>query len=69
MTAGRVRAYYNVPAKKGGRVLFEGRPGVIVGFRDQYLRVRLDGETGVGTYHPLWHIDYLTDTSDDGETT
>jgi hypothetical protein len=59
VSADYVREYYKVPAKRGGRVLYEGRPGTIVGFSRQYLRIRLDGETRIGSYHPTWHIDYV----------
>lgn len=56
-----VRRYYNVPAKRGMRVEFEGRPGVITGFRDQYLLVRLDQQvlSYASKCHPTWHMDYL----------
>lgn len=58
MTAAYVRSYYGVPAKRRMRIKFDGRPGEIVGFRDQYLRVRLDGERRLVTLHPTWRIDY-----------
>lgn len=58
MSAAYVREYYKVPAKRGMRIKFEGKPGVIVGFRDQYLRVRLDGEKHPVTCHPTWEIEY-----------
>lgn len=61
MSAQYVRDYYRVPAARGGRIRFDGAPGVIVGFRDQYLRVRLDGEPGIDTLHPTWRVEYLTE--------
>jgi len=59
MTAAYVRNYYRVPAKRGGKITFEGKPGTIVGFRDQYLRARLDGEKEILTLHPTWEVEYL----------
>ena len=54
-----IRNYYKVPAKKGGRVLYEGKPGTIVGARNAYLLIRLDGEKEAGSYHPTYNITYL----------
>ena len=58
MTAAYVRRYYGVPAKRGMRVVADGKPGLIVGFSDQYIRVRLDGERVVRNWHPAWHMEY-----------
>ena len=54
-----VRERYKVPARVGALVLYKGRPGVIVGARGCYIRVRLDGETYVGNYHPTWEMVYV----------
>ena len=54
-----IRRYYRVPAKRGGRVLYDGKPGTIVWTDGPYLRIRLDGVRGVASYHPLWRIEYL----------
>lgn len=54
-----IRTHYAVPAKRGGRVEYEGKPGVITGTRDAHLRIRLDGEKHSLPYHPTWHIKYL----------
>lgn len=51
-----VRERYKVPAEVGRRILYKGKPGVIVGVRGPYIRVRLDGETYVGNYHPTWEM-------------
>ena len=65
MSATYVREHYRVPAKRGGRIRYRGSPGIpategtIVGFRGQYLRVRLDGHKRVLSFHPTWMIDYL----------
>lgn len=59
-SADYVRRYYQVPAKRGGRIKFRGRDGTIVGFRDAGLRVRLDDDPKrVIPCHPTWRIDYL----------
>ena len=53
-----IRDHYGVPAKRGGIVWAKGKRGVIVGSQGSYLRVRLDGDTHIGTWHPTWRIDY-----------
>lgn len=56
-----IRETYKVPAKIGVRVTDAyNREGVIVGPREDghYLRVRLDGETRIRSYHPTWKIKY-----------
>lgn len=58
-SADYIRTYYNVPAKRGGRVTFDGQPGRITGFTDQYLRVRLDGTKRSVLVHPTWRMHYL----------
>lgn len=62
MSAEYVRRCYRVPAKRGMRVVADGKPGTIVSFPGQYIGVRLDGETRVGRWHPTWHIDYLDES-------
>lgn len=59
-----IRRAYNVPAKRGALVTFQGKPGVITGSRGAYLRIRLDGEKRAGIYHPTWEIEYI---ASDGE--
>lgn len=54
-----IRRAYNIPAKRGGRITFQGKPGVIVGSRGPYLRIRLNGEQEARNYHPTWEIEYL----------
>lgn len=61
-----IRDYYKVPAKIGGLVLYNGRPGVIVAGYKQYLRIRLDGEKRSGIYHPTYLIEYLPAQQKDG---
>ncbi len=59
MTAEYVRWFYGVPAKRGSRILFEGKPGTIVAFDQQYLKVRMDGEKKPIRLHPTWEVEYL----------
>jgi hypothetical protein len=56
-----IRKYYNVPAKRGGRVDYQGRLGIITGSVNGYLRIRLDGEKHSRRYHPTWKIKYLSE--------
>lgn len=57
----RIRLGYQVPAKRGGIIKFEGKRGVIVGSRNQYLRVLLDGEKKSKLLHPTWFVTYESD--------
>jgi hypothetical protein len=65
----RIREYYNVPAWQGGRIVYRGRQvpqqGTITGFSQEnmHLRIRLDGEREIRSYHPTWMIDYLHSAS------
>lgn len=59
-----IRKTYNVPAKRGGRILYTGdkgekRYGTIVGAIGQYLSIRLDGEKVPQYYHPTWELTYV----------
>lgn len=54
-----VRKRYGVPAKRGRRVVANGKPGVITRSAGHYIRVRLDGEKRSGYWHPTWHMLYL----------
>jgi hypothetical protein len=65
MSAGtRIREYYGVPAWRGTRITYRGgqvpQEGTIVGFSQEnaHLRIRLDGEREIRSYHPTWMIDY-----------
>ncbi|MFC0431079.1 hypothetical protein [Kutzneria buriramensis] len=59
MSADYVRRYYGVPARRGGRVEFDGRPGVITSCPGAYVRVRLDGQHRSVPAHPAWRMRYL----------
>jgi hypothetical protein len=55
-----IRKCYGVPAKRGGHVIYSGsRYGVIVGSKGKYLRIRLDGETRIKSYHPTYLLTYI----------
>lgn len=58
MSMAYVRDRYGVPAKRGARVIADGKPGTIVAARHGHLRIRLDGERRTGSWHPLWRMDY-----------
>jgi len=62
MSMAYIRKTYNVPAKRGNSVRYEGMlVGVIVGSQGEYLRVRF-GELGTLTLHPTWRVEYLPAT-------
>lgn len=66
MSIAQIRESRNVPAKVGGRVIYMGsasgmpREGVIVGGKNGYLQIRLDGDKHAHNYHPTWKLEYLT---------
>ena len=69
MSMAYIRDYYGVPAKRGGRVVFNDKPGVIVGSRSQYLRIRLDSDPSTQrprTVHPTWRMEYPAAPGDEG---
>lgn len=50
---------YKVPARVGAPVLFEGKPGRVVGASGPHVLIRLDGERLAIPYHPRWHLIWL----------
>jgi len=42
MTMAYIRDFYDVPAKRGGKVFYKGKPGVITRSKNAYLWVRMD---------------------------
>ena len=58
-----IRKHYDVPAKRGGRVVYSGGaqpvPGKITGTDGAHIRIRLDGSSFSQNYHPTWKIEYL----------
>lgn len=63
MSMDYIRQHYGVPAKRGGRVKFDGQWATIVASDQQYLKVRLDGETRAIRIHPTWHVEYTDGAS------
>jgi hypothetical protein len=69
MSLAYIAQYYNVPARRGQRVEHTNsanvaRQGVIVSAKDQYLRIRFDGDKKrfPGVFHPTDNMRYLTTT-------
>lgn len=62
-SADYIAKQYGVPVTIGGRVRYTGgaepREGEIVSIEGARLRIKLDGDTHVGLYHPTWEIEYL----------
>lgn len=54
-----VRESYGVPAYRGSRVKFDGKPAVIVAARGGYLHLRVKGLNRIAICHPTWHMEYL----------
>lgn len=59
MSLDYIRSYYGVPAKRNGKIVFDGAPCVIVGTQNQYLRVRRVNNGKVITIHPTWRVEYV----------
>ncbi|MGV9386502.1 hypothetical protein ACWDRB_62625 [Nonomuraea sp. NPDC003707] len=57
-----VRRRYQLPtAKRRARIVVDGQPGTILGFRGAYLLVRFDSDpTGRVLCHPTAHVTYPT---------
>lgn len=56
-----VKEYYGVPAEKGRRITFYGKPGIIVADRGNYIGVTFDDqEPGeISNVHPTDNVEYL----------
>lgn len=61
-----IRRFYGVPAKRGGKIRFNGDLGVIVGARQDamHLLVRMKegslvGHLGALPLHPTWRVEYV----------
>lgn len=61
----RIKKQYNVPAKRGGRILFQDGSdvveGVITNSDGQYLMVQFDAYKKPLRLHPTWGITYLNE--------
>lgn len=57
-----IRRQYNVPAGRDVRIVFQGKPGVIVSAEGSGLLIRLDGEKRTIPVHPTWRMEYVGGT-------
>ena len=55
-----VRNTYGVPAALGCRVIVNGKPGIIVADRGQYIGVNFDTDKPgtISNCHPTWMVEY-----------
>lgn len=53
-----IRRTYDVPARHGMRIEFDGQPATIIGTRGPYLAFRIDGEKYRTVGHPCYRIVY-----------
>jgi hypothetical protein len=53
-----IRRNYNVPAFKGTKVTYQGKPAVILSGRGPYVRMRVEGERHPVVSHPTYAITY-----------
>jgi hypothetical protein len=58
-----VRRVYDVPAKRGARVVYRGetrvKRGTITSAKYGRIFVRMDGDKHSGLYHPTWEIEIV----------
>jgi len=65
MSMARVRKYYGVPAKRGGKIIYQpnapalSRIGKILSSDGSHLFVRFDHSCERVRLHPTWEIQYL----------
>lgn len=62
MTLEAIRRRYNVPAKQGRMLLFQGERHIITGSERGTLRLRIRSASGGKPFpvHPTWEMDYGT---------
>lgn len=53
-----IRRHYDVPARHGMRIEYDGKPATITGAGHGHLRFRIDGEKRVTAGHPCYRIVY-----------
>lgn len=53
-----IRDHYGVPAKRGMEVVAQGRTGRIVASSGAYLRIKVEGEKNILSFHPTWEMEY-----------
>lgn len=56
-----IRKTYGVPAKRGMKVIADGKEGIITGVSGAYLLIKVDGARFSRPYHPTWHMKYFDD--------
>jgi hypothetical protein len=56
-----IREVYNVPARRGMKVIAHGRNGIIVGAKGPHLRIKIQGEKNILSFHPTWEMEYLSE--------
>ena len=54
-----IRKSYAVPAKRGMRVRFMGREGIITGSDGARLIIKTNDQKRVLICHPTWEMEYL----------
>lgn len=55
-----IKEYYKLPfLKKGMKVEYEGKKGIITGARGQYLLIKEEGNKHSDPYHPTYHLKYF----------
>lgn len=69
MSMESLRQYYNVPAKRGGRVRYTGGPTPLEGkiirsVERNRLLVVFDGDNMPKRLHPKWNVEYLPDAAE-----
>jgi hypothetical protein len=60
MSMAYIRRTWGVPAKRGMRIVYCGKTGVITGASGPHLRIRLDHWKRSRLFHPTWEIEYPT---------
>lgn len=61
MSLAYIRRNYGVPARRGAKVLYQGKPAVITSAPSHRLRLRFEGEKRASRkiFHPTFQITYL----------
>ena len=54
-----IRQQRDVPAKRGMRVVVDGKAGKITSAKHGYIMVRFDGQKHSMPCHPTWRVEYL----------
>jgi hypothetical protein len=54
-----IRDRYKVPAKRGMKVAAQGERGIIIGSKNGYLRIQIEGRKKNLLFHPTWEMKYF----------